>query len=56
VATVLNNLGSVLHAQGNPHGARQAFLRALDILERCLPADHHTVRIVQRNLERLGTD
>lgn len=54
VATDLNNLGSVLSVQGNPQAARQAYLRALEILERCLPAGHRTVRVVQRNLERLG--
>jgi hypothetical protein len=53
LTALLNNLGGVLRAKRNAQAAHQAYLRALEILERCLPANHRTVRVVRRNLERL---
>lgn len=53
-ATTANNLGGVLHALGDYEGARNAYQRALTILEQYLPPDHPHIRTVQRHLESLA--
>ena len=62
-ATAHNNLGLVLKALGDLQGARTAFQRALDILQRSqLPSDHPYVQSLQGKLllleleEKVGKD
>ncbi len=51
VATMVNNLGGVLQAQGDLAGAKAAFERALGIVTKFLGPDHHNTRGVRSNLE-----
>ena len=53
VATVVNNLGSVLRDLGDLPGARAAFERALAIVRQFLGEDHPYTKTVQGNLEAL---
>ncbi|MGD8795196.1 MAG: tetratricopeptide repeat protein, partial [Anaerolineae bacterium] len=53
VAIDVNNLGSVLRALGDLDGAREAYERALAILQQFLPADHPKIRIARENLDSL---
>jgi len=50
VATVINNLGSVLQAQGDFTGAKAAFVRALPIFKKELGDKHPYVAMVENNL------
>jgi len=52
VATYANNLGLVLHAQGDFAGARALFERALHIFHAALGDEHPSTKTVRQNLER----
>ena len=54
MATAVNNLGSVLKAEGDLAGARAAYERALAIAEKALGPDHPNTVIFRRNLDILN--
>jgi Tfp pilus assembly protein PilF len=54
VANNLNNLGSVLYAQGDLAGARSCAQRSLRILETAYGPEHPSTLTVRENLEALG--
>ena len=53
MATQLNNLGSVLEAQGDLAGAKALFERSLQIFREFLGDEHPNTRLVQNNLRML---
>jgi Tetratricopeptide repeat len=54
VAIDVNNMGGVLRALGDLDGARQAFQRALAILEKVFGPDHPRTQTVRGNLAALA--
>ncbi|MCI0645537.1 MAG: tetratricopeptide repeat protein, partial [Chloroflexi bacterium] len=50
----LNNLGGLLHGQGDLAGARPYYERALAINEKALGPDHPDTQLVRRNLAALS--
>ena len=52
-ASSLNNLGGLLHAQGEYEAARPCYERALAIFEEKLGPEHPHTKIVRDNLESL---
>ena len=52
-AQSLNNLGTLLEAQGDLTGARLYYERALAILEERLGSQHQNTQIARGNLQRL---
>ena len=53
MAIDVNNLGSVLKAQGDLEGAKKCFQRALAIFEKRLGRDHPNSVTVRNNLNSL---
>ena len=56
VATMVNNLGGVLRAQGDLARARSCFQRALAIWEKSFGSDHPHTAIARDNLAALPPD
>lgn len=53
VAAVVNNLGLMLHSQGDHAGAKAALERALRIRQQTLGPDHPETQLTRRNLEAI---